>query len=318
MSKTEVFKTGNRILVIKNNSRLPKDAVRRISDQIKLLFETEKIYKTFNKFTVFLMEEIYKGDKDTILSDGYPIRSGKKETWLNGHANSQNVKIDLKFVYLLIGQIDEVAWRNIIPELRDTLYHETVHYIHYRSSGALAFIKKRTGQIKKEYGDLLRPRDFDLNFIRNMATGILHKIWIEGLARFYEYSYSQRIEMTKKGFDELHNKANFLCIQLNETFMKNIHDSKGELDIEKFFEFEMLHSYDIGIHIVHAIFFYNPEIGDEILKYDIYKVMKLYEKSMINNGHTPVISLYSGIGVLDYKRVLKEIERMKKNKFLKL
>lgn len=159
--------------------------------------------------------------------------------------------------------------------------------------------------------------------MRKMLKAFIDMIFAEGLAKYVEdkegyvfqsekltESYEQAspyINMFKRKFETL--------IKFTEEGVKveiedrNVGSEKVyhvfEKNIPEIIEKMQVIPYSVGPHMVYVILYKNgPFFIEKLVKMNVFNFVKEYENSCKHFGLTPLVSLYSGNGVFDYKRAL--------------
>ncbi len=309
------YKVKGRILVVENKSKLSKEYIKKITSVLLELFKKEVLLFKFRRLHIVLYDNAKDG------------RAGEA-------IEPDIIMINLSHLVDLIGGD---VYSSLKKRLKEIIIHEAYHLLHHDMNSALRLFETRCNtRIIEELERLLESIDkpfkntleiesrfakISISSIRTGITALLKKIWIEGLAKFLEGLYNGRLIFDEHTFAQLYSKAKEDMQKIEKSFalirnaLPKVNPSnKATMDrlIQRIDTFvgcvAIYRSYYIGEHIFYAIRYLDPDIDDEqMIRLHIYKLILLYERLMLKHGYQPVISLYSGSGIFDYKRTIKFI-----------
>ncbi len=298
---------GRKIIILDDSKDINKNDLKKIEEEIVLFFKTSPIAKRFPKITIVLESHKHSIDYAWV----YEKEIAKKEivVYLNLLSIIKNKRI--KF-------IDE------------TIIHELIHVLN---SFIVDFRKRRINQLARlekvfqsSFMEILQTEP-GIRDIRQSLLLFLHYLQNEGLAEFYGYYLTKRIQFNKKHFLRLYERSkketeftekiwiNYITgkkltekIWVSYVVEKKKRNLKKIEEIEnKFLEGMHVLSYLVGMHMVYTLIYVNCDLNTKKLaKLSPQKFVKKYETAMKLKGLRPVVSLTSGDGILDYKRMVAE------------
>ncbi|GEM_PF-5595752 len=204
--------------------------------------------------------------------------------------------------------------------LRKTLNHELTHLWQEFCARMMTRFRKRSKKL------LIKMfRKFKWNF-RNIKTldnrlrqgsirftlfQFFQMLLYEGQTQFSETFFDEKLEFTPAYFAYTHKVAQDGAQDVRqkwESYLENVQQGeliKEENSYEEFFESSM-NAYWIGFHMVYTLCYFEDLDLEMQTKVGIFKFIKRYEKLIANHGLTPIVSATSGIGILDYKKMVNE------------
>jgi len=297
------YRLGKRIVIIENRSKAIKFRIKRIRKIIIEIFQAEPIFSKFPRLVIILWD-----------TDMKQVASA---------FNPDIIYVNVAAVTHGGTLFDTRSDTAIYDELKPTMIHEMVHLVHYsRNKGLMMYKERYTRQVLGDIVRLMKTKSFETTIeqssksLRTTLNVFLSKIWMEGAARFLQNLYVGRLKFDEDNFRRLHAAAESLVRQaglafelINEALAKNVLIDTNALN--KFLQkaeahlagFAISESYVIGEHIFFSIRYFDSNIDDDnLLDMHIYDIVRKYERLMLKNGYLPVLSLYSGSGIFDYKR----------------
>lgn len=323
------YKVHGRTLIIENKSRLSREYIEKIKAILLVFFETEELLFKFRRIHILFWDSSLFGinpEQIRKLMNENGLLSGEA-------AQPDTIKIDLSHLVFLETKMPFEKYKEHLLEkrLKHIVIHEAYHLLHFKGNSAVDLFKRRyepniIAELEKILESIGKPFESPLSeSLKRFRTGItsfLGKVWIEGMATFLEGLYNGRLVFDKDTFAQLYSKAESHMQRIGSSFAlfkeslpKNI-NSQTKAAVNKCIQaMEKLQScmavqgsYAIGEHIFYSIRYLDPGIDDEkIMGMHIYEIILTYEKLMLNHKHQPVISLYSGSGIFDYKGAIKFI-----------
>ncbi len=331
MGRKETYIFGRRQLVIADDSDISVKEKERVKIIIKLLFSSNEILLKFNFLKVILYEKFSPKDYRKI---GHTLDISKQQLLSAEAEGEDSIKLNLGFLNFIFRDKSEynLTQKRLYDELLTILVHEAVHLLHQKFSNIHIFIEKRRAQIKEMMDkeqtkinfnskqELYLDNTFFLNntySVRLLVTQMLWKIYVEGIAVFFEELYVGNLNLDKDNFEVFYSNSKRHMQRAHNEFLANFRNLlKGEkISLISLNEIANVLSYDVGKHIIFSIKFLDPKISDEeLLRLSIYTLIRKYEQLMLKAERKPVISLYSKTGIFDYKTVLATIQAIIKTK----
>ncbi|MEK6875802.1 MAG: hypothetical protein AABX63_00200 [Nanoarchaeota archaeon] len=304
-----------------------------------------KIFSYFKQIT-FVFKDEY--DQKEINMD--LIRAFREDHIGGGsHVSPHDIVKRLNRIYIaldsLIASVEDIhlsMWgivpisdRRFIREAYKQLYnsavHEAAHLWHINKNIALnrlpkviARLEKSVGKLNEElrkYGGSERIASL-LILLKGYVNAFTSNILLEGLALYFEKI--EKYSISKEHFDALHSVAkrtiNETMIYLANaiaTFRRVVSEHRAilrESDIITIREsYEPLRSapYGVGIHMLYTLLYTEPTMNiEKIAGFNFAEFIVIYERCCAKLGIRPLVSLTSRRGIFDYKRVLRDLERL--------
>ncbi len=268
----------------------------RLRDVILLVCKTERMAQHFPKIMF-----VIKSDSSNPCVDQLKLLKGKTV-----------IKIGAKIVDQKESSFRQ-KWIGVV-------IHELTHLYHNYRSGILNTYSKLSDRLK--YALSLKATSFQLvNFssMRGILFGLSRLVFIEGVAKYVEYHQefkTKEILFSETLFDRLYEHVSSQANKKNEEFLRtlellkkrNLKQSTVDQCLSIFDGFFHSLSYSAGYHMVYTILFVDHNITfEDILHFQPFEFIRKYEECMAIKGLQPVISVTSGKGVLDYKKMLAQL-----------
>ena len=200
--------------------------------------------------------------------------------------------------------------RERLSVINRIVVHELTHAWDYGISRSFKLMKKTVKFFEKK-ADKLESRFKDKNAftVRVILHAFLYRIKAEGFAEYFsKLTTENSFSFDKNYFGQNYVEALKSANEFEKNYQKElekIKKGKNELLIGKYTHEE---TYVIGFHMFYSIMFLDDKADlIKVAKLRQHKFMRKYEKVMIANKMQPVMSLTSGRGVLDYKRMVEEL-----------
>jgi hypothetical protein len=201
--------------------------------------------------------------------------------------------------------------------------HETIHIFQLwgseavrkrvakreRLDAALGRLSEKTGKYSKRYY---------LIGLRKITKVLFDKLWLEGLAYFYEYVLfsDKKIEFFTSKTDKMLNSTYILAREsalkfkiLWESHMETYKQDNPLLiskSSNRLRDQAEVVARDIGLHMVSLCFVHSGEVRSLMDKTPEF-VLKKYVAASKERRLSPVVSYTDGSGTLDYKNLLDEL-----------
>ncbi len=230
-----------------------------------------------------------------------------------------------KMIHINIPKLEELFRYNyhgsasfMKKKICSIIAHELAHIWNFYVSNILSNGRKISGRLSNRISRLMKSVHISNEQKENLEALRVHihnfkvAIMDEGLAKYYELASQKELPFEKSKFDELYVKAKNVSGDLKYMWG---HYMGGD----KWFESKLFSAitgrtglyHHIGIHVVYTILYADQKISlDEIRKMSYFKFIKKYESCVKKEGQQPVVSLTSGKGILDYKRMLDQLMKL--------
>lgn len=307
-SKKEVLDVDGRDIIIVNDSRI---------DQTLLHLIRRGILKTCAKLDVACRFPRLEFVIETRSQTG-KLASDLALGWVD----PEEINKGLDVVHLNSDALKEKGLGGTI--LFQTLTHEIVHLWHQKKSNALLDFERSISRLDKSLDKkrniLLQP-SHSMKIARPSLFFLFHGLYVEGVATFHQKYCAGKIEMSEKRFERHKQKIEEESRKIKQLFNRYIVAVETDQFSDEVFHAKFLclvsntATYQIGLHAVYAMLFLDKDMTfEKILKMRTFGFIKRYESIMRKHGHDPVISLTSGKGILDYRRMVDQLtEAMKKS-----
>ena len=228
--------------------------------------------------------------------------------------------------------INVIAYLNHKFELEPTFVHESVHLFQYRVSLYRELYNKKSIKLVEKLNLIDRSRNYNFWYLfHHLRLDLDHfysNVSVEGLATFSEefvnsvnferfilspqYELNNDFLKTRIWVDDLIRMWTLVINyfkksqSLSDSHWHEIyHGKKGLKNIMDWAK------YNIGNHMVKVcLYAQQGKNFEDIIKMSSFKFIKFYELCALSLGEKPLVSLTSGKGFLDYKRMLKELNEI--------
>ncbi len=288
---------GRRVIIIVNSNSKDLKRINLIKAEIMIISQTEDMPKRFPRLTYYLQDEL---PATRLLANHRPA----------GLVNADAEK-GLFEIFLSINNLTKS------DEIRKVLHHELMHIYQEAKNQLISTNRKQsmklTAAIKKKLisSDLSEVRQHHA-WIRTYLLEFFRALLIEGQARFSEYYFTDGTPFTPEYLQWTYNVAKKQAENLRlewSAYSKEAYQDqwKRAKILQPRIAAVYENSYVIGFHVIYSLFYFDDNIGlTSTGKMGIFKLIKKYEDLIIKAGYTPVISATSGLGIIDYKRLIAE------------
>jgi predicted SprT family Zn-dependent metalloprotease len=257
---------------------------------------------------------------------------------LSGYSNN-------KIESLSETEIQKTVVKRLPAKLVETLSHEIVHLVQFQQKRYAEKLVRWSELVNKMIKRAERASPFGVESAFSNArfelTLLTQNVWCEGLAKMFEKLRSYDTETSAEYYYKANQSAQSIArafamwqMKVHEWIsaqkdarrfpLKGGHSMRileclNELDkataaVSQVFRKS---SYNLGLHMVYKIA-YAYHIGpediesylDKYLKLNRRELFKLYEEACAQNNVQPVFSFSSNAGILDYSRMVNELEQL--------
>ena len=259
-------------------AKVPEEDAKRLERLIHLVCKGEKVAKKFVKLKINVVH-----------------RKKNVAGWINSAAVNGEDTIHLNYPFIMNAS-DAQIYVMITHEITH-LWHSRINNILARKSKYL----KRLAKVRK------KPKG-----MRDALGIFFHSVAIEGVAEFFSEK-SLGLAFSKANFNEDYDYAVNDVNHLHNVWWKYVIGRK--VSREKMMEEIRAVLQGVSFHVVYTIAFAGKKSRikmEAVANMKHFQIIKEYEKAMDKMGLQPVISVTSGQGILDYDRMLAELESRKK------
>ncbi len=289
ISNHEIFVIDGREIVIINESDNQFPKLRRV---IRLVCRTGPIAQHFPKIT-FL-----------ISAASNPLEEGRADVakFLMGelviHINSARINEKDKLF--------ERYYTGLILHELTHLYHESKSQFLVKSMAKKERLSALINQKLKS-----QKTNFKIATIRLYLDSLIRNILPEGLAEYFQKFSQDEVIFSEQNFSVIYlsevgavgKVVNIIPTYLLDKSLLLTKEVRENLD----FLFRYL-NYSTGYHMIYTIIFVDHKtIFEDIIHFQPFEFIRKYEECMEIKGLQPVISVTSGKGVLDYKKMLAQL-----------
>ncbi len=207
---------------------------------------------------------------------------------------------------------------NIEDDSKEFIYkvivHEISHLWHFEDKKLFlrqneAYRKLSIAISKKVKVETSSQKKINLASSRKYLKEFLLKIILEGFAEVCQRIVMQKLTFSEPNFEILYGIAEKEVLNINILWKKWIEEAENSLTwLTLIQEIESYTKNLIGIHILYSILFMNHNLSLEDLRHlTPFKMVQMYEVIIMQKGKKPVFSITSGNGILDYRRMVREL-----------
>ncbi|GEM_PF-5838926 len=290
MVRTETyFIDGKEVEIIyETNQNEDTDAIKRLILDLCTNFD---ICKAFPKLTFILKLLDNKNAGEVTRKD---LEEGKRIVYIN--AIPETIK-NLKFTAAVIR-------------------HEIAHIYNYEKSKAYRDWPKIIKKFKLIIDasnieqSIKKVESFDARII---LAAFIRKLIGEGLGAYFNLFTNKTVIYHKKNFEIFYSLGLKSAINIKSAW-DQYKKTKNQHTFKKLTEALSMGEYTIGLHIIYSILFLNREAGlDYLFALEPMKCIQEYERLMrakkdfTTDINTPLVSISSKKGIIDYSTLLKEL-----------
>jgi len=242
-------------------------------------------------------------------------------------------------------ELQRMVAKRLSNKLVETIKHEMLHLAQFQQKRYAEKHVRWFALANKmiERNERASPFGVESSFshARFYLTFLTHNVWCEGLARMFERLQSYDSVTSAEYYFEATDSAQ----RISGAFMKwktEVYEwLSAQKDARRFplkgghsmrilkclnslvkattGMYQVFHreSYSLGLHMVYKIA-YSYQIGpediepyiDKYLQLNRRELFKLYEEACAQNNMRPVFSFSSNAGILDYSRMVNELEQL--------
>ncbi len=296
LSKKEKYNINGRKVVIVIKSKGVD--IRILKEEILDVMKTYNFPEDFPNIT-FLIETFKQNNRAPASAFVDPDKLKRKKAFI--HINTE---ILTSFKDMNLTKLKEL--------ISDTLKHEITHIWHDYKSGAIQRQAKVGDRMYKNvYRTLYKEDSIEelYNTIRFGLAEFINKLYTEGLAEYKTlYTSSNSNYEFQNNYRKAKSRAEYTIKELNNIITlitpKNV--SKIIEDVDYITSNGDL--YTIGLHMTYVILYIDNETNlNQVANLTAFKFIKKYESCMKKVNLKPVVSLTSGEGIIDYKRLVNQI-----------
>ncbi len=244
-------------------------------------------------------------------TDPYAFAYVNKEDALRGE---RNVHFEIKSIYAKFQMkgipVDSINNPEIVKMFLQTLNHELTHVLHFEEKQIQEMeltVQQRLTKVLAQVQVIGNRNTVDIRLYLRIFLYLLH---LEGLAKYGEQILNMKAEMSRKYVETVENivkkEIEEYMIQLNECM-------NGKITSEEFMRLPMVQGipYDIGDVMVMTILLADHDMGiRKLTKITTFEFVRKYENCCMVLGFKPIVSLTSGKGIFDYKRMVEMVRKV--------
>lgn len=298
-NKKEMHLLEGRRVVIKYFRKIPKEQLELFKKVILEFCLADKRAKCFPKLVFVLVSEETAQKKEFL---GLARAKLEQEIWI----------VPPRFYN--IHRSLEVAAR-----LYSTLVHEVTHLWHELKSGMLSLRRSYLLRLMAKEKQFLKikPQLSSVTAARIYWGDFFRCIFAEGVARYVQNAVAEQTFFDDETYLRLTDEAKDAALALLNEWQKYLH---SQVD-EEFYYTSKSVVYPIGFHLVYSTLYANDDLTfEQLVSLPVFAFIKRYESAVIKLNQelglslSPTVSVTSGIGIIDYKRLLAEWTAFYKSK----
>ncbi|MBI2102636.1 hypothetical protein HYT55_02260 [Candidatus Woesearchaeota archaeon] len=229
----------------------------------------------------------------------------KEFAWIN----PSEIKVGIMIIHLNLKMVglDQKKREEVLVHELTHLWHDSIaqqiQKSHTAAENLLAILAK------KEIPDTTQK-------IRVLLFNFVRLIQEEGIAVFSEKYYNREIFFSERELQRLYSEARKSAVNIHEVLAdyktaQISNDAELRALTVQFIQ-KFIHDgkYILGLHTVYSIRAIEHITLRIVAELKPFEFIKRYEECMISKGLTPVISVTSGKGVLDYKKMLSDLNKV--------
>ncbi len=274
------YRIDGREIIIVNESNIGKKTLYEIECSILSICKTQPIAANFPKITFKLKSTV----EDKNVANLIPW------SWINVDDFIKGEMIVYINTPIFIAR-PETRLRMIVHELT-----------HLQQELISNYLQKRLTESKRLAEAISRQMVFknktDIPELRRWFRRYIELLPSEGIAKFSEKVVYGQINFSRSQFMEGYKKSEASMMSFPEdspNYVKHLQTS----------------SYTVGLHMVYTILYLDHEMTLDLLAgMNPFQFIKKYEACMKAAGLKPIVSLTSGKGLFDYKKMVGKLWKM--------